>query len=196
MSERSLSTSHDNHAVPSGSVWAVHVQPQFAEQVYEAAQLLTRPAAPPPTSGPAKASAPTEFALGLKQKALAAAPPPQPPQAQVDGDEDAEPVAERQQTKADTEEVREKKRKVVEELWTKVRPGCFGRADDRGASWLLSPMDGRLKSRAELDAVNNLLIALLVGTFPPSQVRPFASELLEALSAAEGRVTPYGRYNA
>lgn len=51
---------------------------------------------------------------------------------------------------------------------------------------------------AELDAVNNLLVSLLVSNYPPTPeaVRRPAVQLLDAVAATEGRSTPYGRYNA
>lgn len=186
MAESPFLASANTNTISQGSIWAVLVQPSFSDLVFEASALVTKglPSQANPATGGKASNQPSEFALRIKEAAQALSGPNLATDAKEGNEENdeepdhEEPVENREQ---ESEETKQAKRKLVEELWSKLQPHCFVKTDDR-----------------ELEAANNLLLTLLLSLFPPNHPNfaKFVSQLQEAIVTAEGKVTTYGKYQA
>ncbi|OAV98355.1 hypothetical protein PTTG_00402 [Puccinia triticina 1-1 BBBD Race 1] len=184
MAESPFLASANTNTISQGSIWAVLVQPSFPDMVFEASALMTKgaPSQANPTTGAKSSQQPSEFALRMKEAAQAISGGNVEPTEKEDSEdaehgENEEAIEDREQ---ETEETKEAKRKIVEQLWSKLQPSCFVRTDDR-----------------ELEAATNLLLTLMLSFLSNhAQFPQFVSQLLEAIVTAEGKTTAYGRYTA
>jgi len=178
MAESPFLASANTNTISQGSVWAVLVQPSFPDMVFEASALITKSAPPQPNPTPGAKG----FALRMKEAAEAISLANVGPTEKDDSEEgdqlaQDEAIEDREQ---ETEETKEAKRKLVEELWSKLQPSCFAKIDDR-----------------ELEAATNLLLTLMLSFLSNHpNFSQFASQLLEAIATSDGKTTAYGRYNA
>ncbi|POW16789.1 hypothetical protein PSTT_01078, partial [Puccinia striiformis] len=184
MAESPFLASANTNTISQGSIWAVLVQSSFSDMVFEASALMTKsaPSQANPTTGTKSSQQPSEFALRIKEAAEALSATNLGSTEREDGDENdqlanEDPIEHRE---VETEETKEAKRKIVEELWSKLQPSCFVRTDDR-----------------ELEAATNLLLTLMLSFLSNHpKFSQFVSQLLEAIVTAEGKTTAYGRYTA
>ncbi|PLW22086.1 hypothetical protein PCANC_28886 [Puccinia coronata f. sp. avenae] len=183
MAESPFLASANTNTISQGSIWAVLVQPSFPDMVFEASALMTKgaPSQANPTTGAKASQQPSEFSVRMKEAAEAITVANTGPAEREESEDEQmthdDAVENREQ---ETEESKEAKRKLVEELWSKLQPSCFVRTDDR-----------------ELEAATNLLLTLMLSFLSNHpKFSQFVSQLLEAIVTAEGKTTAYGRYNA
>ncbi|KNZ52167.1 eukaryotic translation initiation factor 3 subunit M [Puccinia sorghi] len=186
MAESPFLASANTNTISQGSVWAVLVQPSFPDMVFEASALITKSA--PPQSNPTTGA--KGFALRMKEAAEAISLANVGPTEKDDSEEgdqlaQDEAIEDREQ---ETQETKEAKRKIVEELWSKLQPSCFAKIDDR--------VHTGLQISFSRPATNLLLTLMLSFLSHHPDFSRFASQLLEAIATSDGKTTAYGRYNA
>jgi hypothetical protein len=137
MAESPFLASANTNTISQGSIWAVLVQPSFPDMVFEASALMTKgaPSQANPTTGAKASQQPSEFSVRMKEAAEAITVANTGPAEREESEDEQmthdDAVENREQ---ETEESKEAKRKLVEELWSKLQPSCFVRTDDRGQS--------------------------------------------------------------
>lgn len=134
--------SANTNTTTQGSIWTVLVQPSFPDLVFEASALLTKGASAQ-QSGPKAINQPSEFSIQIKENAQALVGTGSSAlneSGEVEDENENDGHDENEEVKQDTEEVRENKRKIVTEVWTKVQPSCFTKSDDRGKLELSSSL--------------------------------------------------------
>ncbi|PLW26942.1 hypothetical protein PCASD_23748 [Puccinia coronata f. sp. avenae] len=174
MAESPFLASANTNTISQGSIWAVLVQPSFPDMVFEASALMTKgaPSQANPTTGAKASQQPSEFSVRMKEAAEAITVANTGPAEREESEDEQmthdDAVENREQ---ETEESKEAKRKLVEELWSKLQPSCFVRTDDR-----------------ELEAATNLLLTLMLSFLSNHpKFSQFVSQLLEAIVTAEGK---------
>ncbi|CAH7686616.1 hypothetical protein BY996DRAFT_4575747 [Phakopsora pachyrhizi] len=183
MSESPFLASANTNTTKQGSIWTVLVQPLFEDLVFEASVLITKGAAIQAAlaaGAPKNFNQPSEFAIRIRDTALELYGIGQERE-EIDEADQMTKAETLESTDQDTSEIREKKRLIVEEIWSKLQPGVLTKTDDR-----------------ELEAVTNLLLTLLSSFFLSNHPKfyGFASQVMDVIVTAEGKTTSYGRYSS